>query len=447
MSPNTPADKPQLHAAPPKPVLEGDALLNELRQGWVGLPNKTLLSLAMGGLRVRMMRSTVTMLSIVLAIAFLTYTGLSGTINYRLVRVAEDLSDRGTASPAVITQVSQAVQRVSQADLVGNLDTSSLKAEARLAGFDRISNELTMLPIAQRTLSRLQDEATQKEVNYNTARSSSQTLPAELNQARSQRDTAIKELAIAQAEVDTLVAKVDMGKWVRSGELPADTTDAQMETQARTLLSQLYQELLQNINAPARLSNESLLRLGRPLTLAGQAGMDEDVAVLRQAVERIWAQRQSESLLNMLRRSGVNIEKTREGNPMDVWLIVMALMTCAVGIANAMLMSVTERFREIGTMKCLGAQDSLVVKLFLLESAFLGVVGAAGGIIIGVVVSLLASVLQFGSFGVNYFPIVGALPTIFWSVLGGVILSVVGAVYPAFAASRMKPVDALRVDE
>src|SRR5262249_18468586 len=49
------------------------------------------------------------------------------------------------------------------------------------------------------------------------------------------------------------------------------------------------------------------------------------------------------------------------------WLITLALLVAFVGILNAMLMSVTERFREIGTMKCLGALDSFIVKLFLIE--------------------------------------------------------------------------------
>ncbi|MCX5660522.1 MAG: FtsX-like permease family protein [Planctomycetota bacterium] len=110
-------------------------------------------------------------------------------------------------------------------------------------------------------------------------------------------------------------------------------------------------------------------------------------------------------------------------------------------------MSVTERFREIGTMKCLGAQDGLVVELFLLESAFLGVFGALLGILLGVAVALLAAFMQYGAYGLGNFPVSGAVIVIGYSVLGGVLLSVVGAVYPAFAASRMRPVDALRVEE
>src|SRR2546423_14125354 len=50
------------------------------------------------------------------------------------------------------------------------------------------------------------------------------------------------------------------------------------------------------------------------------------------------------------------------------WLSIMALVVCAVGITNAMLMSVTERYKEIGTMKRLGGLDGFIVKLFVIES-------------------------------------------------------------------------------
>lgn len=58
------------------------------------------------------------------------------------------------------------------------------------------------------------------------------------------------------------------------------------------------------------------------------------------------------------------------------FLIILSLLVSAVGIVNAMLMSVTERYKEIGTMKCLGALDSLIIRLFVIESSILGFVGA-----------------------------------------------------------------------
>ena len=162
---------------------------------------------------------------------------------------------------------------------------------------------------------------------------------------------------------------------------------------------------------------------------------------------RASAQQQADALRQSLRVAGINIEKTLEGNPMDTWLLIMAMLTCTVGIANAMLMSVTERFREIGTMKCLGAVDSLVVKLFLIESSLLGLVGALLGIVLGTLVALLAAVLQFKSLGWTYFPVAHGSLVAVLALASGMVLTLCGTFGPAIMAARMKPVDALRVEE
>jgi predicted lysophospholipase L1 biosynthesis ABC-type transport system permease subunit len=80
----------------------------------------------------------------------------------------------------------------------------------------------------------------------------------------------------------------------------------------------------------------------------------------------------------------------------SAWLVVMSLLVCGVGITNSMLMSVTERFREIGTMKCLGALDAFIVRLFLIETAVLGLLGAFVGVIIGHVVMLVIYMIKLG---------------------------------------------------
>lgn len=156
---------------------------------------------------------------------------------------------------------------------------------------------------------------------------------------------------------------------------------------------------------------------------------------------------QDEDVNVLLHDAGVNIEATLAGNPRDRWLIVMALLTCTVGIANAMLMSVTERFREIGTMKCLGATDGLVVHLFLIESLFLGAVGTVVGALVGVAIAVAVSLVQYGHYSVRYFPYGREVIVLGWGCGAGLILSVVGAVGPALKAARMQPVEALRVEE
>ena len=66
------------------------------------------------------------------------------------------------------------------------------------------------------------------------------------------------------------------------------------------------------------------------------------------------------------------------------WVVVISLLVTVIGITNALLMSVTERFKEIGTMKCLGALSGFIRQLFLIESMFIGLVGSLAGIVIGI---------------------------------------------------------------
>lgn len=126
----------------------------------------------------------------------------------------------------------------------------------------------------------------------------------------------------------------------------------------------------------------------------------------------------------------------------QIWLVIMALMVSVVGIANSMLMSVTERFREIGTMKCLGALDKFIVKLFLFESALLGLLGSLLGALLGILIMWLVL-----SFRYNFdAPYLQFLEILLLSGILGLVLAVIAAILPAREAARMPAAAALRVD-
>jgi ABC-type antimicrobial peptide transport system permease subunit len=138
---------------------------------------------------------------------------------------------------------------------------------------------------------------------------------------------------------------------------------------------------------------------------------------------------------------------TGKSGSKDLWLVALSLCVAVVGIVNAMLMSVTERFREIGTMKCLGAMDSFIVKLFLLESTFLGAIGTAIGIAIGLLLTAVSSLISYWALRGLIFsgmPWGDVLQAAVFAFAAGVVLSVVGTVYPAIVAARMEPVVAMR---
>jgi len=133
-------------------------------------------------------------------------------------------------------------------------------------------------------------------------------------------------------------------------------------------------------------------------------------------------------------------------SPQSIWLISMSLIVCVVGIANSMLMAVTERFREIGTMKCLGALDRFIVELFLLESGFQGLAGALIGALIGLLTAVLINLKNYGLDTFVFFPGLKILAIIAAACLLGVILSVIGAAGPAYKAAKMPPAEAMRVE-
>jgi predicted lysophospholipase L1 biosynthesis ABC-type transport system permease subunit len=131
----------------------------------------------------------------------------------------------------------------------------------------------------------------------------------------------------------------------------------------------------------------------------------------------------------------------------QIWITVVSMLVTVIGIANAMLMSVTERFREIGTMKCLGALSGFVVKLFLIESLIIGAMGAVVGTILGFLVPFVAYMLSTGvGLLLASTPFLRLCASGVESMLAGTILAIVAAIYPARVAAKMVPADALRTN-
>lgn len=131
----------------------------------------------------------------------------------------------------------------------------------------------------------------------------------------------------------------------------------------------------------------------------------------------------------------------------DRWLAILSLLVCVVGIVNAQLMAVTERFREIGTYKCLGALDSFVLRIFVLEAAYQGLLGGFAGGVLGVLVSSLTMIVKFGWPVLTSWPINTMLATLGLSTLLAMVLSFLGVLYPALVAARMQPAVAMRTEQ
>ena len=134
-------------------------------------------------------------------------------------------------------------------------------------------------------------------------------------------------------------------------------------------------------------------------------------------------------------------------SPKQRWIIILSLLVCVVGIVNAQLMAVTERFREIGTMKCLGALDRFVLRLFLLEAGLQGLAGAVCGAAAGGLFALAAALARFGPAAIQQLALADLALSLAWATATGVILSLLGVLYPAWVAARMQPVEAMRVEQ
>jgi len=129
-----------------------------------------------------------------------------------------------------------------------------------------------------------------------------------------------------------------------------------------------------------------------------------------------------------------------------LWLIFVSFLVCVVGIANAMLMSVLERFKEIATMKCLGARNQTIAFLFVTESTIMGVIGGVIGMIIGFLIVLVRQTASYGGMLYRDFPVGDMLTTLGVCFACSLLLASIAAIYPARVAARMAPMEAMRVD-
>jgi len=156
------------------------------------------------------------------------------------------------------------------------------------------------------------------------------------------------------------------------------------------------------------------------------------------------------TLRQELIRSGYDIgpEDTSLGSsPKQRWIVILSLLVCVVGIVNAQLMAVTERFREIGTMKCLGALDRFILRLFLLEAGMEGLGGACVGAVAGALFSLINALLSFGTVAVTTLSWTDVALSVISGIGVGFLLSLVGVMYPAIVAAKMQPVEAMRIEQ
>ena len=141
----------------------------------------------------------------------------------------------------------------------------------------------------------------------------------------------------------------------------------------------------------------------------------------------------SDNLANML------IENIRYVTLAATLIGIITLIGAAIGLMNIMLVSVTERTREIGVRKALGAKKNTIAVQFFMETLIIGQFGGVLGIILGILIGMAVSA------GVG-FDFTTPWLAMFWAIVVTLITALVSGLYPAIKASKQDPIESLRYE-
>ena len=119
----------------------------------------------------------------------------------------------------------------------------------------------------------------------------------------------------------------------------------------------------------------------------------------------------------------------------------ISLIVGGIGIMNIMLVSVTERTREIGIRKAIGAKRRDILSQFLVESATLSLTGGIIGLLLAVVGSLAIKGQTMNNMAVSA-PI--SIDTVLMALVVAILTGIISGTYPAFRAARLDPIESLR---
>ncbi len=130
---------------------------------------------------------------------------------------------------------------------------------------------------------------------------------------------------------------------------------------------------------------------------------------------------------------------SQSSNVMLIGIASISLLVGGIGVMNIMLVSVTERTREIGLKKALGAKKKVILRQFLTEAAMLSLIGGLIGIVVGLILSKVISVVAM-------VPVAVSIPATVLAVAFSMVVGIVFGLVPSVKAANLNPIDALRYE-
>jgi putative ABC transport system permease protein len=127
-------------------------------------------------------------------------------------------------------------------------------------------------------------------------------------------------------------------------------------------------------------------------------------------------------------------------------IAAVSLIVGSIGIANTMFTSVLEKTKEIGIMKAIGARNPDILLIFLFNAGFIGLVGGVIGIILGTILSGFLPALMGGGLPMARGGTIVTLNSIIMALSVSVTVGILAGLIPAYQASKLRPVDALRYE-
>ncbi|HQD13193.1 MAG TPA: ABC transporter permease [Chitinophagales bacterium] len=166
---------------------------------------------------------------------------------------------------------------------------------------------------------------------------------------------------------------------------------------------------------------------------------DEAIQVMRNVRKLHPGQDNNFELMKSDSISGMFLEKMQYATMAGFIIGIITLIGAAIGLMNIMLVSVTERTREIGTLKAIGADRQSIRLQFIMEAIVICQMGGLLGIILGIAAGNAVSLSIGGAFIIPWM----------WMLMGVgfcLVVGLISGIYPAFKASNLDPIEALRYE-